>query len=356
MSTPGSHDVKFFSSDTAGNAEAVQTQQVAVNPATTRVSLTFDNGALSQYTLGYQQALKPHGDTATFFVNSGTVGVGTNIMSWTQLQSLLGAGNDIGGKSVELDELDQRPRRDGASLRRPQRAAPPRTDAGRLRLPGRGDERDSQGHREECGYGSGRSAGSISPTGPTYAETLPPADWYATRAYAPTGQMTLANMEAVVSGAASHHGGWSQLVIGRVCSQAQEPDNYATCTGTAGWVELADLNTFLDWVANAGQAGGAPAGTALGTVEDVATSADTSMPTTTIACDGSTCQSSAYPKTVSVTFASTDSGSAVASTHYTTDGTDPSKSSPDLLGALVGDGHRRPSSSARGTTRGTRSP
>ena len=150
---------------------------------------------------------------------------------------------------------------------------------------------------KNCGYGSGRSAGSLSPAGPTYAETLPPADWYATRAYAPTGQMTLANMESLVSGAASHHGGWSQLVIGRVCSQAQEPNNYAACTTTSGWVELADLNAFLDWMASAGQAGGAPAGAALATVRDVATSADTSAPQTTIACDGSPCASSAYTDT-----------------------------------------------------------
>ena len=32
-----------------------------------------------------------------------------------------------------------------------------------------------------CGYGVARTAGSVSPTGPTYAETLPPNDWYADR-------------------------------------------------------------------------------------------------------------------------------------------------------------------------------
>jgi peptidoglycan/xylan/chitin deacetylase (PgdA/CDA1 family) len=36
-------------------------------------SLTFDGGTISQYNLGYLQALQPHGVNATFLVNSGTV-------------------------------------------------------------------------------------------------------------------------------------------------------------------------------------------------------------------------------------------------------------------------------------------
>jgi hypothetical protein len=38
----------------------------------------------------------------------------------------------------------------------------------------------------------------------------------------------------------------------------------------AGWIELADLNSFLDWMANVGQPGGAPTGAALITVRDAA--------------------------------------------------------------------------------------
>src|SRR4029079_6708283 len=67
--------------------------------------LTFDGDAVSQYTLGYSQALKPHGATATYFVNSGTVSVGTNFMTWAQLQALAAAGSDIGGKSVNSTNL-----------------------------------------------------------------------------------------------------------------------------------------------------------------------------------------------------------------------------------------------------------
>jgi peptidoglycan/xylan/chitin deacetylase (PgdA/CDA1 family) len=328
LNTPGTYAVKFFSIDNAGNAEQVQTQQVQVAPVTTKVSLTFDNGTISQYSLGYQQALQPHGMNATFFVNSGTISASGNTMTWDQLSTLAAAGNDIGGKTVNATNLTTDPNptaqvcNDRTTLR--QHGLDPVAFA----YPGGAFNATVEGIVKTCGYGSGRSAGSLSPSGPTYAETLPPRDWYATRAYAPTGQMTLANMQALVNGSASHGGGWSQLVIGRVCSQTQDAANYASCTASAGWIELADLNSFLDWMAAAGQSGGAPAGVLLSTVRAAAIGADTSAPVTSIACNGSPCTSDTYTSTVYVTLPSVDVGSAVASTHYTTDGSDPTLSSP----------------------------
>ena len=328
LNTPGSYQVKFFSTDQAGNAEAVQTQQVTVVPVTTKVSLTFDNGTVSQYTLGYLQALQPHSANATFFVNSGTVGASANTMTWAQLSTLAGAGNDIGGKTVNATNLTTDPNptaqvcNDRTTLL--QHGLKPAAFA----YPGGFTNASVQNIVKNCGYGSARSAGSLSPTGPTYAEKLPPINWYATRAYAPSGQMTLANAEALVTGAATHGGGWSQLVIGRVCSQSQDPANYTTCTASAGWIELADLNTFLDWMGNAGHSGGAPAGAALSTVLAAAISADTTAPVTTISCNGTTCSSDVYTSTVYVTLPSTDVGSAVANTRYTTDGSDPTLASP----------------------------
>src|SRR5215468_4856451 len=73
-------------------------------PGPISVSLTFDDGGVSQYTLGYLDALQPHGAHATFFVNSGTPGTGA-FMSWAQLQQLQAAGNAIGGKSVNALDL-----------------------------------------------------------------------------------------------------------------------------------------------------------------------------------------------------------------------------------------------------------
>ena len=328
LNTPATYNVQFFSTDKAGNAEQVQSQQISVVPVATKVSLTFDNGTISQYTLGYQQGLAPHGAHATFFVNSGTVGSSAAFMSWAQLGTLAGAGNDIGGKTVNATNLTTDPNptaqvcNDHAAL--VQHGLTPRGFA----YPGGAFNATVEGIVKSCGYGNGRSAGSLSPAGPTYAETLPPRDWFATRTYAPAGQVTLANMEALVTGAAGHGGGWSQIVIGKVCSQTLDPSSYATCTTSAGWVEFANLYTFLDWMANAGQTGGAPAGAGLSTVGAAAASADTAAPVTAIACNGSACSSSTYTSTVYVTVPSTDVGTGVASTHYTTDGTDPTLSSP----------------------------
>src|SRR5207245_7305676 len=109
LNTPSTYNVQFFSTDRAGNAEPVQSQQIILVPVTTKVSLTFDNGTVSQYTLGFQQALQPHGAHATFFVNSGTVGGSSSFMSWAQLGTLAGAGDDIGGKTVNATNLTTDP-------------------------------------------------------------------------------------------------------------------------------------------------------------------------------------------------------------------------------------------------------
>jgi hypothetical protein len=56
-----------------------------------------------------------------------------------------------------------------------------------------------------------------------------------------------------------------------------DPNNYATCTSSSGWIDLADLNTFLSWVQNAGQADGAPAGTIFSPVGATATTTNGSQ-------------------------------------------------------------------------------
>src|SRR6266568_6148077 len=88
----------------AGTLPGISAASAAVAP--TVVSLTFDNGTASEYTLGYQQALQPNGVNATFYVNSGTVGTSSSkYMSWSQLGTLAAAGNEIGGKTVDGTNL-----------------------------------------------------------------------------------------------------------------------------------------------------------------------------------------------------------------------------------------------------------
>jgi len=62
----------------------------AVAATSTVVSLAFDNNTLSQYTLGYQQALQPHGVNATFLrqQREREQQFVTKYMSWSQLSAL----------------------------------------------------------------------------------------------------------------------------------------------------------------------------------------------------------------------------------------------------------------------------
>src|SRR6266568_5461073 len=257
------------------------------------VSLTFDNNSISQYNLGYLQALQPHGVHATNL----TTDPNATAQVCNDRTAILQHGLTPVG----------------------------------LAYPGGTNNATVQAIVKNCQYGNARTAGGVSPGGAV--ETLPPANWFATKAYAPSA-VTFANLQTLVNGAASHGGGWAQIVIGKICSQTLDPNNYSTCSAGSGHIELADLNAFLDWMANAGQAGGAPAGAVLSTVGAAVASADTSTPTTTIACNGSACLDTPYTSVVSVTLSPTDTGSGVASTHYTTDGSDPTVQSPTYTGAF----------------------
>jgi Polysaccharide deacetylase/Chitobiase/beta-hexosaminidase C-terminal domain len=314
----------------------VITPTVAAAASKTVVALTFDNGNNSQYTLGYQQALQPHGVNATFYVNSGSIGNSAK-MSWSQLSALAAAGNDIGGKTVDGTSLTtlSTSQQIGEICNDRQTLISHGLSPDTFAYPGGAFNATIETEVQNCGYGNARTAGSVSPTGPTYAETVPPKTWLALRAWAPSGQVTLANLESLVSGAATNGGGWVPIVISKVCSSTLDPSNYSTCTASAGWVDLGDLNTFLSWVQSAGNSGGAPAGTTFGTMDGIAITADTVAPTTTISCNGSACSSSTsspYTSTVTVTLTPTDLGSGLASTHYTTNGTTPTLSSPAYTG------------------------
>ncbi|HEX3335150.1 MAG TPA: polysaccharide deacetylase family protein, partial [Jatrophihabitans sp.] len=186
-------------------------------PAQSVVMLDFDGNTISQYTLGYLQALQPHGAKGTFYINSGIVGSSANFMSWTQLAAVAGNGNDIGGKSVNATNLTTDPNPSAQICN--DRAAILQhglTPAG-FAYPGGATNASVKTLVKNCGYGNARTAGSLSPTGPTYAEPVPPADWFGIRAYAPSA-VTLANMQSLVNGATSHNGGWTHIVIGKICS------------------------------------------------------------------------------------------------------------------------------------------
>jgi hypothetical protein len=63
---------------------------------------------------------------------------------------------------------------------------------------------------------------------------------------------------------------------------------------------------------------------------------DATPPTTTVRCNGASCATTAYAGAVSVTLSAVDNagGSGVGSTHFTTDGSNPSLTSPTYTGAF----------------------
>jgi peptidoglycan/xylan/chitin deacetylase (PgdA/CDA1 family) len=311
----------------------VKSSAARISAATTMVSLDFDGDLASQYYLGFQHALQPAGVHATFYVDSSTIGAAGKL-SWPQVSSLAAAGDEIGGTAdgAKLTSLTAAQRANAICTGRqdivshgikPAAFAYPAGDASSA----------IQAEVQNCGYGNARTAGSLSPAGPVYAETLPPENWLALRAYAPNGQVTLASLKSLVSGAAARVS-WIPVSIQRVCSAALDKANYRSCTATAGWIDLGDLQDFISWVQNAGHSGSAPPGTVFRTMEATARGADIVGPSTAISCYGAPCKSSTYDATVNVTLPSTDSGSGVASTHYSLDGTTPTQSSPAYTGPV----------------------
>ena len=201
----------------------------------TVVSLNFDDNLANQYYLGFEHALQPAGVHATFYINSGTIGT-VGKLSWPQISSLAAAGDEIGGKTVDGAKLTTLTAQHQVS----------EICAGRQNIISHGitpitfayppgaSNSTIQAEVQNCGYGNARTAGGLSPTGAAHSETLPPRNWRTLRAYAPGGRVTLVNLESLVSGAASHGGGWIPISIQRVCSAALDKANYSSCTSSAG--------------------------------------------------------------------------------------------------------------------------
>ena len=307
----------------------------ATAATSTTVSLTFDDNTASQFTLAYQQVLQPNGVTASFFVDSGTIGSSTNFMTWAQVAALALAGNDIGGKTVHGVNL-----KTSDTATKISEVCDDRTallqhglDARTFAYPFGAFDQATKDVVRSCGYGNARTSGSLSPSGPLYAESIPPRDYFATRSYAPSGAVALSSLQALVSNAATAGGGWTQIVLTKVCSQALQPAAYPSCAkGT--YIELETLRAFVTWVRNAGQAGTAPAGTTFAEVKDVVDASDRIPPTSTITCEGQACGPGPYIGYADVALAATDTGSGVSVIRYTTNGTTPTTSSPQYTGTF----------------------
>ena len=216
--------------------------------APTVVSLTFDDGHASHDDL--LVPLQSHGMAGTFYVNSGKVGSSSYYMSWDDVRSLAGGGNEIAGHTTTH-----------ARLGRLSAAEAEREICGdRQALAAQGHAAVSFAYPygdvnatletlvQRCGYTSGRALGGVK-SGTVcrscpYAETVPPRNPYAVRTLRYlTPTTTLAELQGYVIEAESHGGGWVVLVFHGVC------DN--RCTGTYSYSRTS-FGQFLDWLSGRG--------------------------------------------------------------------------------------------------------
>lgn len=190
-------------------------------PTRTTVSLTFDDGDANQLTA--LPILQANNMKATFFIPSGYVGA-ANYMTLANLNTLKAAGHEIGGHTVNHPDLATIPI---AEAKR-QICTDRRTltswgfSVRSFAYPFASSTPEVENAVRDCGYRSARGLGDITSPygceGCAYAETVPPASPFQTRAlmqFEPN--WTLANLKQAVLNAEANGGGWVQYTFHDVC-------------------------------------------------------------------------------------------------------------------------------------------
>jgi len=257
------------------------TAGVARAAGQTVVSMTFNDAQISQYNYA-RPALRAYNMNATFYVATGWINKSyACCTSWAQVDDLYRDGNEIGGMGFDHKDLTQIYNSDWTqdyAYKKQQvcdeftwlarRGYDPQTFA----YPGGAynytfpDGSTVRGIVQACGYLGARAVGGFSPNGPIYSETIPPKDAFAVRTLSNSvsSAIQLSTLQNAVTAAASRGGGWVPLVFNQVCRQGTA--NYSSCMSSSKPIDDAVFSQFLDWLANAGQAGGAPADTVVKTV------------------------------------------------------------------------------------------
>jgi hypothetical protein len=200
-------------------------------------------------------------------------------MTWDQLTAVGNAGNEIGGHTLDEYNLqgctDQQTCTNEVCQDR-QNLISHGFSPTSFAYPFGAYDANAQSIVQGCGYTAARRAGGIDNSGPgagpVYAEAIPPKDALAIRSpfnYSAPATLTLDHLESAVTAAAQNGGGWEPMIFHQICSQTYDPDHYSTCTSSFSPVELDTLTAFITWMQNAGQPGGAPAGTVLKTMRQV---------------------------------------------------------------------------------------
>ncbi|MEC5149033.1 cell wall-binding repeat-containing protein [Cryobacterium sp. GrIS_2_6] len=243
--------------------------QAAISDPPTVVSFTFDDGNADQVAaLPILEAANMRG---TFYVPTGWVGA-SGYLNLAQLTALKNSGHEIGGHTVSHPDL----------------ATLPAVEVTKQICQGR-NTLDSWGFPttdfaypyasvtpaieaavSACGFNSARNLGDtftrFGGTPGLFAETIPPADAFQTRAPDEVDSTwTLADLQKTVTDAETSGGGWVQLTFHHVCDTAPgvcDPLNL-TITPTL-------LQQFVSWLAaRAPTASGSTTNTTVKTVQQV---------------------------------------------------------------------------------------
>jgi peptidoglycan/xylan/chitin deacetylase (PgdA/CDA1 family) len=326
-------------SENAGPAAAVQSKQVHERSARTVVSLTFDDAYEDQWRYAMPLLRSHHMNATLYVITADSDGPYPCCMSWAQLRTLQGEGDDIGSHTIDHPNLTT--------------LAKPRIEAEVC-----GSRRDMLRHGiydpesfaypygsfnpaderivARCGFTNARQGGGISSSGttpgPPWVETLPPKHSEAVSTIAVNGAspIGLLGLQQYVTSAVAHGGGWLPITFHDVCNAYSS--DYNNCMSTYGPILDTVLGQFLDWLQKAGRPGGAPSGVLVQTMRwamNTSNGRDTSPPSAFARCDGLLCQAAAYRGPVHLSLAAADAGgTGVARIYYTVNGSAPDTSSP----------------------------
>jgi peptidoglycan/xylan/chitin deacetylase (PgdA/CDA1 family) len=203
----------------------------------TVVTIQFDDGNSDTYQ--WISTLNTHGFGATFYINSGTIGTAGHL-TWTQVTALAQAGSEIGSHTVDHADLKKLKLADARF----------QVCQDRVNIASHGLMPESFAYPygdfnstietqvvKYCGDNSARTVSGVNDK-TVFAETIPPANPFATLTPSdPKQGTTVATIEGYVTAAEQHGGGWVQLTFHHICSGCN-----------AYSITTADMQALLDWL------------------------------------------------------------------------------------------------------------